>query len=193
MKTIQEIEKLVVQLHGLDGSARNKARAAIEKIGKPAVPFLVELLFDPNRYVRWEACKALGTIKDPLAADALAKALDDENVEVRWLAAEALIALGERAIVPLLHVLEVRFNSIFVRQSANHVLHALKKEGLLDHELLAVLDTLRYMEPRISVPVAARKALESIRKSKGPNAGHLAEGGSKQEDNNGRSINHENS
>jgi HEAT repeat protein len=151
----------------------------MEKIGKPAVPFLVELLFDPNRYVRWEVCKALGAIRDASAADALAKALDDESVEVRWLAAEALIALGSRAIVPLLHVLELRFNSIFVRQSANHVLNALKKENLLNREMLAVLDTLRSMEPRISVPVAARNALESIRRNGGLTAGYVAERSSK--------------
>ena len=42
MRTVQDIDKLIVQLHDTDGSARNKARTSIEQIGKPAVPFLVD-------------------------------------------------------------------------------------------------------------------------------------------------------
>ncbi len=165
MKTTHQIDKMIAELHRTDSLARYRARLRMEKVGKPAVPFLVELLSDPDHSVRREACKALGTINDPSAAVALAKALDDENVEVRWLAAEALIAFGSKAIMPLLQALEVRFSSIFLRQSAHHVLHSLKKKNLLNKEMLAVLDTLRSMEPQISAPAAARTALEAIRKN----------------------------
>jgi HEAT repeat protein len=162
-KEIEQLEKL---LGGKDGYKREQARKALEKIGKPAVSSLIELLSHPNPLIRWEACKTLGAIKDPSAAAALVFALDDDTMEVNWVAAEALIRLKTKALVPLLRSLEKNFTSVFLRQGAHHILHALERERLLNKETLVALDTLRFLEPKISVAFAARKALDSLNNSK---------------------------
>jgi HEAT repeat protein len=166
MNSSPKIETLVGQLHSKKWVERQRARIALEKIGRQAAPRLIELLSSRNKRVRWEACKALGRIKEPAAAASLVSALTDDSMEVRWLAAEGLIALGEKALVPLLQALEVDFDSAFLRQGAHHVLHALERQKELNEKTLAVLDTLRFLEPKMTVALAARKALDSLRREK---------------------------
>ncbi|HTR82002.1 MAG TPA: HEAT repeat domain-containing protein [Bacteroidota bacterium] len=165
MKSNEKAEDLVALLRAGDAVVRERARDKIVTLGKPAVPFMIGLLSDKNEHMRWEGCKALGSIVDPAAAPALVDALSDESVEIRWLAAEALIALREKALKPLLETLELKFRSPYVREGAHHVLHALEREDLLSKDSKAVLDALRYLEPKISVVAAARKAIQSYGKT----------------------------
>ncbi|MGE5313726.1 MAG: HEAT repeat domain-containing protein [Acidobacteriota bacterium] len=164
MKTDIAINENVVALRSKDAAERMHARMRLERIGKPAVPVLIELLNDRNEYVRWEACKALGKIQDPSASEALVLALDDNSMAVQWLAAEALIGLKTESIVPLLRLLERKFDSIFVRQAAHHILHALEREDLLNKDTIAVIDSLRSLGPGVATALAAERALLSIRK-----------------------------
>jgi hypothetical protein len=158
----EKVGLLIADFHSKDGLLREKARKAIVRIGRPAVPALLEALSVPNDFVRWEACKALGAIRDPRASTALVHSLVDDNMEVRWLAAEGLIALGVRALVPLLVALEAHFENVLLRQGAHHVLHALERKKLLNKKTQAVLDTLRCLEPEAPVATAAREALRSL-------------------------------
>ncbi len=162
MKTNREIETLLVQLESKIGSERQQARRTLVRIGKPAIPFLVDLLSSPKEHLRWEACKALGSIEDSSTVEPLVEALRDDSMEVRWLAAEGLIALGQDALTGLLRALEAHFNSVYLLEGTHHVLHALEKQNVLNRKTLAVLDSLRYLEPKISVGVAASQALESL-------------------------------
>jgi HEAT repeat protein len=164
-KSIPRTEDLIAELRSKDPACRIRARNVLVRIGKPAVPTMVNLLQDPVEHVRWEACKALGRIKDPSAAPALVLALRDESMEVQWLAAEALIALKSKAVVPLLQSLQENFESPSLRQGAHHVLHALEREKLLKKDTVAVVDSLRSMEPVIEVGMAARKALEALKQA----------------------------
>jgi HEAT repeat protein len=166
MNSASKIETLIAQLQSKKWVERQRARIALEKIGRRAAPRLIELLSSRNERLRWEACKALGSIKDPSAAASLVRALTDDSMEVRWLAAEGLIALEEKALVPLLQTLEVDFESTFLRQGAHHVLHALERKRRLNEKTLAVLDTLRFLEPKMEVALAARMALDSLRREK---------------------------
>jgi HEAT repeat protein len=165
MKTDAAIQEQVAALRSKDASERMHARMRLEKMGKAATPVLIELLNDRNEYVRWEACKALVKIQDPAAAEALVLALDDNTMAVQWLAAEALIALKTDAVVPLLQFLERKFDSIFVRQGAHHILYALEREELLDKETVPVIDALRSLGPGVATALASERALSSIRKS----------------------------
>jgi hypothetical protein len=164
MNSSAKIETLVGQLQSKKWVERQRARIALEQIGRRAAPRLIELLSNRNKRVRWEACKALGHIKYPAAAAPLVSALTDDSMEVRWLAAEGLIALEEKALVPLLQTLEVDFESPFLRQGAHHVLHALERKRRLNEKTLAVLDTIRFLEPKTEVAVAARMALDSLKR-----------------------------
>ncbi len=164
MKTSDQIKKLINQLQSEDGAQRQQARDALVKIGKPAVPQIVALLLHPNERLRWDACKALGNIRDPATAGPLVETLRDTSMEVRWLAGEALIALGKSALTELLKALEIHFNSVFLREGAHHVLHALERKKELNKKTLVVLDTLRYPQPVISAALAAKEALESLKR-----------------------------
>lgn len=165
MTTPASIAELIITLRGKDGFRRERARKSLVKLGRPAVPTLIKLLSDKNEHMRWEACKALGSIKDPAAAGPLVDALNDRSEEIRWLGAEGLIALGRDAIVPLLRALEIQFDSLYLRQGAHHVLHALQLRRLLNPNTLEVLDTLRTLGPRMAVAPAAQKALQSLQRN----------------------------
>ena len=163
MSTSDKMAELIIELRSKDGIRRERARKSLVRLGKSAVPTLIGLLSDKNEHMRWEACKALGSIKDPEAAGSLVDALSDRGMEIRWLAAEGLIDLGRSSVIPLLDALELQFDSLFLRQGAHHVLHALQRQRLLDASTLAVLDSLRSLGPRMAVALAAKKALESLR------------------------------
>jgi HEAT repeat protein len=162
METIHSFEDLIDELRSNDGAQRMHAREVLVTMGKPAVPFLIELLQDKNEIVRWEACKALRRIKDPTTAEALVGMLDDESMAVQWIAAEALIALKTVSVIPLLELLEKKFESPFVRQGAHHILHAFEREGLLNDETIAVIDSLRSLGPYVTTAITAQQALISI-------------------------------
>lgn len=166
MNSGDETEELIAKLRSKDGAERERARKKIVKIGESAIPSLITLLSDRKQHLRWEACKALGSIADPAAATALVNSLSDESVEVRWLAAEGLIALKAKALVPLFQCLETKFESPYVREGAHHILHALEVQKLLTKNSKLVLDALRSLEPKSSVAWAAHKALESNPKSR---------------------------
>ena len=161
MTTKESIEGLIEQLSNLDGAERERARQKLVKIGRPALPFLIDLLSNRTQLLRWEGCKAIGSIADPATAKVLLKALSDESAEIRWLAAEGLIALKQQALVPLLQTLETDFESPYVRKGAHHILNALERQHLLTNDSKTVLNALQYLEPKISVALAARKALQS--------------------------------
>jgi HEAT repeat protein len=158
------IEDLLRELRTENGAKRQHAREALVAMNKAAAPTLIALLTDENERVRWEACKALGAIKDPTAAGPFVEALRDPSIEIEWLAAEGLIALGECSLVPLLRALKIHFESLPLRQGAHHVLHALHMQKLLDTNTVALLDTLRSLGPEVAVAPAAQKALDSISK-----------------------------
>jgi hypothetical protein len=164
MQTSDPVQELATKLRSKEGIQREQARKALVKIGKPAVPAMIELLSEPDQHVRWEACKALGSIKDRTSAVPLVHALSDESTEIRWLAAEGLIALGKESVIPLLEALKEHFDSVLLRQGAHHVLHSLERQKKLKKETLAVLDTLRGLGPEAPIALAAHRALEALKK-----------------------------
>jgi HEAT repeat protein len=165
IKMNKRIDTLIAELRSKDGVQRKRARKVLVNIGKPAVPFLIDLLTDPSDQMRWEACKALGSIVDIAAAVPLSGVLGDESTEIHWLAAKALIALKSAAIVPVLQALEKHFDSPNFRQGAHHVLNTLAKQNLLNKDTVAVIDTLDITEPNSVVAWAARNALNSMGKT----------------------------
>ncbi len=90
-----------------NSSIRNSAVQSIVKIGKPAVPSMINCLDNPDSIVRRKACDALGLMDDTRAVEPLNKMLKDSNRHVRRRAANALIKVGdESSIKPLIEALE---------------------------------------------------------------------------------------
>jgi HEAT repeat protein len=157
----QEIEKHIQELGSEDIHEREQARYLLIDAGNEATPLLLEVLKTGGERKRWEAAKLLGEIRDPAAAEALVEALVDQSIGVHWAASEALIAIGQAAIIPLLNGLIHHFDSARFRQGAYHVLHTFEHFQQLDLRALEVLDALRSVEPSASAPWAAERAIEA--------------------------------
>jgi HEAT repeat protein len=101
---IERIKSLIPQLDPAVYSVdhRQQAAWALRMLGKearPAVPALVEALYDPNDFVRIEAAHTLLVIEpgnSKLALPVLLAALRNANAEVRQEAARRLATLGPR-------------------------------------------------------------------------------------------------
>ncbi len=157
----ETISSLIADLGSKYGSVRVKARRSLVAIGGQTVDHLVKALANKKQWVRWEAAKTLGQIGDPRATDALIEALEDKMFDVRWLAAEGLIAIGHKALVPLLQALTQDSDSVWLREGAHHVLHDMDR-GHLDEMLRPVLAALENIEPSLEVPLVAEVALNAL-------------------------------
>ncbi len=156
------IESLISALGSGDGAIRQQARLSLQNLGKTVIPALLDHVQDKNNQVRWEVAKTLEQLKDVTTSPAMVSLLADEVPGVRWLAAEGLIALGEKAIIPLLQGTQRHSHSAYFRESASHVLRALEHKGLLDDATADVLRTLEGIAPEETSPLAARRALDIL-------------------------------
>ena len=115
----------------------------------------VNSLQDPKSYVRWQAAKSLGEMKEKAAVEPLIKELSDESEPVRELAAAALGKIGDaRAVKPLLPLLQDK--SSLVRGAVIEALAGMKDER-------AVLPLVRLLADR-EFRVKAADALAQINK-----------------------------
>jgi len=157
------IEFAISELANKSGFARVDARDYLVSMKEKAVPQLTEALESDNQWVRWEAAKALSKIGDPVAAQSLINALEDKMFDVRWIAAEGIIAIGRKALIPLLSALTKRGDSLWLREGAHHVIHDLMREDL-KAVFGPVLDAIEKPEGKLAVPLAAEKALTELKK-----------------------------
>ncbi len=161
-----DIPSLIKHLSNPDGFIRQQAHEVLICIGGPAIPELIHALQDANLELRWQIIKIMESISDPSTIPALVEQLKNENAGVRWAASNALIGLKRESIPPLLEALVHDFDSIWLRQSAHHILHVFKDFGKLTDAEVKVFEALEGIEPTASVPWAAQKALESLRYKK---------------------------
>ncbi len=155
------IAALVRQLSSARGLERMRARRQLVRIGETAVPALIEALASPDPTLRLESAEALLYIGSPLSATALVERLDDTESGVRWLAAEAIIAMKCDGIVPLLAGLTRRAESLWFRQAAHHVLRDHYCEAYREL-LIPVLRALEEQMAEDTAPVAAGAALREL-------------------------------
>ena len=136
------IKKLLKDLQSKNVMVRHNARGELVKIGTPIIDFLIELDYSKDKHVKWEVMKALEQIADPDTIPLLLEGLSDEDVQIRWLAAEGLIEIGKESIVPVLEELFENPNELYLRHGIHHVLSDLKKKNLFNdkHGLLSILD-----------------------------------------------------
>ncbi|MFN0145233.1 MAG: HEAT repeat domain-containing protein [Dehalococcoidia bacterium] len=159
--TLPAIARFLAEaLRGTAELPAERAREALVAIGPASVPVLLEALRADDDNVRWEAAKALGQLRAGEAAVALVGALTDRHGGVRWLAAEALAAIGEPAVRPVLRGLLAHSDSPWLREGAHHVLRTLLTTG--PGEITPVVRALEGVEPAIGVMTAASDALKAV-------------------------------
>jgi HEAT repeat protein len=141
---------------------RDRARHRLVWAGSASLGPLIAALPDADRIARWEIVKALGEIRDAAAAPALIELLDDQRFDLRWLAAEGLIALDQDGIPPLLRSLEhAAWDNVWLREGAHHILRS-QLSGPLGPTIAPVVAALEGSEPGLSVPLAAFQALNTL-------------------------------
>jgi HEAT repeat protein len=160
------IDDLIKQLSDKNGQVREKARLTLVDIGKEATLALTKLLTDKDKQTRWEATKALGAIADPVTIPVLIKALEDDIFDVRWLAGEALVAIGPDCIRPLFEALSTGAKNLFLREEARHVLKYILRDNPKANELIVILkpvvDALNGSAASVEVPGVAQTALKKL-------------------------------
>ncbi|MBN1857353.1 MAG: HEAT repeat domain-containing protein [Dehalococcoidia bacterium] len=172
------IEGLIEQLADKDGIKRERARHALVAMGPRAVEPVLQALGHRKSRVRFEAAMCLRDIADRRAIDGLVKALADRTFEVRWIAAEGLIAVGRLCVPAVLHALMQGADSVWLRDGSRHVLshfagldlhsdyHLEHHAAWVDFDLKDVLSpVVRALESSgaaAQAPVAAIRAMESF-------------------------------
>lgn len=101
---------LIEALTDTDGFVRGAAALALGKLkSEKAVDPLIELLHDDQDVnARRGAAEALGEIGDPIARQALVRALDDVDKGVRTKSAIALVRFGQSAVDPLIQLIKTK-------------------------------------------------------------------------------------
>lgn len=161
----EEIRKNLIQLQSKNGIERQKARISMVTLGTPAVDFLSELVTHPDDTIRWEVVKGLGQIMDPITTPLLINALEDDNTSIRWLAAEGLVRLNKKGLIPLVEALTSQKITIFLREGAHHVLKPLAKKYPSD-EIHALIQSLEITTDHTDVPILAKNLLERLKAGK---------------------------
>ena len=145
-----------------DYSIKHNARSTLVKMGKTVIPQMHKLLASKKEAIRIEAARIVELIVDRKSISLLIGLLDDTEFDIRWIAAEGLIRIGRRTILPLLKSIRDRESSYFVNKGARHVLinlqHEKEKEKL--RPLLQSLDN--YRELGEIAPVEASRALINV-------------------------------
>jgi len=158
----KNIQQWITDLGSSSESERKKARSSLITEGANAVPDLIQALSNSNRQSRMEVVKIFSQMRDPSAAPALVRALEDEDHDIRWTAMKGLIAFERAGLEPLLEALMKDFDSVWLREGAHHILNVLKKKKYLRQPCLSVLQALEGVEPGVTVPWAAEAAWESL-------------------------------
>ena len=148
------VETLIKALNDEDSGVREKAVAALGKMGKDAFEPLVQALSAKKARVRKGAALALGNLRIKDAIKPLSEALHDKNFEVRWCAAQSLANIGRDAFEVLLDASKEEDEE--VRWCAASALGKLKDKRAVQH-LISLLD-----DPAEKVRASAAWALGEI-------------------------------
>ncbi len=147
------LRELLDTLRGDDGMGRKRARETMVLIGDEIVPEMQALLAEGTKRERWEAAKTLAALVDPSSLDTLIDLLAERESDIRWIAADGLIALGPRVVVPLLKSLLAGPPTRGQAEMSGRVLRKLASENDVLGEIVApVLEVMETPDPGVLQP-----------------------------------------
>lgn len=155
------LANLVIELLDIKNfKVKMEARDTLLSMGKSIIPQMDKLLSANNELLRLEVAKIVELIADQQAIPVLIKLLNDPEFDIRWIAAEGLIKIGRKSIVPILKIIRDGEGSFFLNKGAHHVLQSLlsEKEKKVLMPLLLSLDD--HLEAGETAPVEASVALK---------------------------------
>jgi HEAT repeat protein len=111
-------------------SAHVEARNYFIKEGSKILPVLHKLMNSDYKRIRKQAIKIIGRIAHKSSIPVVIGTLEDEESEIRWIAAETLIRIGRDSVKPLLEALVKNGSeSYYLRLGAHHVLSELVNDN----------------------------------------------------------------
>jgi HEAT repeat protein len=113
-----------------------------------------------------EAAKVVELIADRRSIPFLINLLDDKEFEIRWIAAEGLIKIGRRSILPLLTSIRDGKSSFILNKGAHHVLLSLLNENEKNKLTSLLLSLDDAQELGETAPIEASEAIKTIFKRK---------------------------
>jgi hypothetical protein len=161
------LEKLIKGfLDTKDSGNKLASRKTLAAMGKTVLPKMHKLLETEDVSFRMEVAKILELIADSRSIPIFIRLLDDKEFEIRWIAAEGLIKIGRRSIIPMLKSVRDGESSHFHNEGVHHVLLSLINKTEKD-KLVQLLNSLEnYHELGETAPIEALKALKTVFKSK---------------------------
>ena len=157
-----EVSRLIQALGDTDSKLRVIARELLVEMGPKVISEVAKVLDGKNDTAKYEAVKCLADIAHPSTAKALASMLDFKEGDIRWIAADGLVELGNAGIEPLLRKLTTDPDSANLRRAVLHALVRLSRRSDLIVELTPVIEALNGPSPASTAPVAAERLLIEI-------------------------------
>ncbi len=157
------VPALVGALRGADEQLGSQIFSSLVRIGRAAVPSLINASSSNSAWVRWHCLRALGEICDQRALPVLVHALRDSDHSVAWMAAKNLIGFGRPCIEPVLRLLTNLEVTPWIVETTSYVLrHLYQNDPKLKPYLEPVVQSMRGPAYKIGASLAAQKALSGL-------------------------------
>ena len=154
---------LLNALRGADEQLGGQIFSALVRLGRAAVPALIDASNSRSTWMRWQAIRALGAIRDRRSLPVLVDALSDSDHSVAWMGAKGLTQFGKNALEPLLRLLVKAEMTPWLVETASYVLNnQLRYDPKLKPYLEPVLERLHALGFRVGTSYAAQQALAHL-------------------------------
>ena len=118
----ESLKQPITDLSNEHGKERIRARETLVAIGPLVLDYIYPLLQSENRVLRWEAAKITEEIAHLSSLSVLLDLLEDEDHDIRWIAAEGIVDLGAETTIHLLDRLMRHDHSKYLVDEAHHVI-----------------------------------------------------------------------
>ena len=157
------VPALLNALRSADEQVGSQIFSALVRLGRASVPALVEASSSNSTWMRWQAIRALGAIRDRRALPALVSALSDADHSVAWMGAKGLVQLGRLSLEPVLQLLVKAEMTPWLVETASYVLNSqVQHNPKLKPYLELVLDRMHALGFRVGTSHAAQQALAQL-------------------------------
>jgi hypothetical protein len=159
----EAVPALLNTLRGADEQLGSQIFSALVRLGRAAVPALLEASNSNSTWMRWQAIRALGAIRDRRALPALVDALSDADHSVAWMGAKGLTQFGRLSLEPVLQLLVKAEMTPWLVETASYVLsNQIRYDPKLKPYLEPVIERMRAQAFRVGTSHAAQKSLAQL-------------------------------
>jgi HEAT repeats/PBS lyase HEAT-like repeat len=157
------VPALLNSLRGADEQLGSQIFSALVRLGRAAVPALLDASKSHSTWMRWQAIRALGAIRDRRALPVLVSALSDSDHSVAWMGAKGLTQFGRLSLEPVLRLLVKAEMTPWLVETTSYVLNnQLRYDPKLKPYLEPVLERIHALGFRVGTSHAAQQALAQL-------------------------------